>query len=86
MREQMHVELQNMLCLFALSMLNTQPHHKGSAALHVTKLAVHNFSVVDSLEAATAAAVVQALLYAWCAFRADCWCFRAASVSSEWCT
>lgn len=52
----MHVELQNMLCLFALSMLNTQPEHKANAALHVTNLAVHDLSAVDNLEAATAAA------------------------------
>lgn len=81
----MHVKSYNMLCLFALSMLNRQPQHKANADLHVTELAVHNFSVVD-LEAATAAVVVQAFLHTLCAFHADCWCFRAASLSLEWCT
>jgi len=52
----MQVKSYNMLCLVALSMLNRQPQHKGKAALHVINLAVHNYSVVVSLEAATAAA------------------------------
>ncbi len=82
----MHVKSYNMLCLFALSMLNRQPQHKGNAALHVTNLAVHKLSVVNSLEAATAAAAAASSPYASGAFHADCWCFRAASLSFEWCT
>ena len=82
----MHVKSYNMLCLVALSMFNRHLQHKGSAALHVANLAVHNFSVMDSLEAATATAVVQAVLHALCAYHADCWCFRAASLSFELCT
>ncbi len=45
-----------MLSLFALSMPKRHPQHKGNAALHVTNLAVHNFRVMNRLEAATAAA------------------------------
>ena len=52
----MQVNSCNMLCLFALSMLNRQPQGKGNAALRVTSLAVHNLIVMNGLEAATAAA------------------------------